>query len=60
MIGVAFWCKTKTTKVILSEEHSEYKWLSPENALKIVTHHGVVSNITHFINEKKRLGYKIE
>lgn len=60
MIGVAFWCKTKITKIILSEEHSEYKWVSPEEALKIVTHHIVISNITQFIKEKKRLGYKIE
>lgn len=56
MIGVAFWCKTKTNRIILSEEHSEYKWISPEEALKIVTHHIVVSNITQFIKEKKRLG----
>jgi len=60
MIGVTFLCKTKTTKIILSEEHSEYKSLSPEDALKFVTRQIVVSNITQFINEKKRLGYKIE
>jgi 8-oxo-dGTP pyrophosphatase MutT (NUDIX family) len=56
MIGITFWCKTKSKEVKLSNEHSEYKWLKPEDALEISEHHIVTSNIKQFIIEKKRLG----
>lgn len=56
MIGFTFWCKTNKNEVILSNEHVEYKWLNPEEALEISTHHIVTSNIQMFIKEKKRLG----
>lgn len=56
MIGITFWCKTKTMEVILSNEHVEYKWLNPEKALEISTHHIVTGNLEKFIIEKKRIG----
>jgi len=55
MIGLTFWCKTGTTKIVLSKEHVEYKWLKPEEALKISTHQIVTSNLIHYVKEKKRL-----
>jgi len=56
MIGLTFWCKTTTNDVILSNEHSEFRWLKPEAALGISEHHIVTRNLEKFINEKKRLG----
>ena len=56
MIGITFWCKTKTTEIVLSNEHVEYKWLKPEKALEISTHHIVTSNLEKFITEKRRIG----
>ncbi|MBC8495202.1 NUDIX domain-containing protein [archaeon] len=31
IIGVFFECKTNSDKVILSQDHSEYKWINPAN-----------------------------
>jgi 8-oxo-dGTP diphosphatase len=55
MIGVAFWCRTKETNVQLSDEHSDYLWIKPEKALKMLEHQVVKRCITKFINEQKRL-----
>lgn len=55
MVGVAFWCKTSLTNVKLSKEHVAYKWLQPEEALKISTHPDVTKCIEKFIEEKKRI-----
>ncbi len=60
MIGVNFWCKTTTKQVILSREHTEYRWLKPFAALEIVEHHIVKQIIEQFIREKKRLGLNVE
>ncbi|MBK5114592.1 MAG: NUDIX domain-containing protein [Candidatus Heimdallarchaeota archaeon] len=38
LIGISYWCKTKTSKVILSEEHTDYKWVTPEDALELTGH----------------------
>ena len=55
MIGVAFWCKTDQLKVKLSKEHVAFKWLQPEEALKISTHPDVTRCIEKFIEEKTRI-----
>ena len=55
MIGLTFWCKTKTREIILSDEHMEYKWLTQEDALKISNHQIVTSNLKQFIKEKNEL-----
>lgn len=60
MIGLTFWCKTKTREIILSNEHVEYKWLTPTDALKISNHQIVTSNLKQFIKEKKKLILKLE
>jgi len=38
LIGISYWCKTKTSKVKLSDEHTDYKWVEPEDALELVGH----------------------
>ncbi|MHA1212245.1 MAG: NUDIX domain-containing protein [Candidatus Heimdallarchaeota archaeon] len=55
LIGITFWCKTSERKIILSHEHTEYKWLEPHSALEISEHPVVTQNIKQFIDEKKRL-----
>lgn len=49
---VVFWCKTGTDAVSLSDEHTEYKWLTPEEGLRLVTHPGIRTEISAFINER--------
>ena len=55
MLGIAFWCKTKQIDIQLSKEHTEFKWLQPEEALKISTHPDVTRCIEKFIEEKMRI-----
>lgn len=36
--GVSFWCRYISGEVVIdSSEHSEYKWITPEEALNIIT-----------------------
>ncbi|NHJ86252.1 MAG: NUDIX domain-containing protein [Asgard group archaeon] len=55
MIGVTFWVKTTTREVKLSNEHLDYKWLKPLDALKLAEHPVIVSIIQKFIKEKSRV-----
>lgn len=38
LIGISYWCKTTTTNVTLSNEHTDFKWVSPEEALELIGH----------------------
>ncbi|MCL5010623.1 MAG: NUDIX domain-containing protein [Patescibacteria group bacterium] len=53
LVGIIYWCQTPSKKVILSEEHVEYKWLRPKQALKFVVHPGIKKDILAFIREAK-------
>lgn len=35
VIIIAFWCKTFSSNVKISDEHSEYRWVTPEEALDL-------------------------
>lgn len=52
IILVMYWCKTSETKVILSAEHSDYKWVKPEEALAYITHPEIKKDVVVFIKEK--------
>lgn len=52
IILVIFWCKTTQNKVILSKEHSDYKWVETEEALNYITHPEIRKDIETFIKEK--------
>ena len=55
MIGMTFWCKTKSVDIKLSHEHSEFVWKLPVKALELAEHPTVISSITNYIKERKRL-----
>ncbi len=55
MIGLTFWCRTKTSEIVLSDEHVEYRWLKPDEALSISSHHIVTSNLKQFIKERNEM-----
>jgi 8-oxo-dGTP diphosphatase len=55
MIGVSFWCKTSTTDIRLSDEHSAFAWVTLERALTMVEHSVVTGILTAFAEEKSRL-----
>ncbi|MDP2951105.1 MAG: NUDIX domain-containing protein [bacterium] len=54
LLGIIYWVKTQTKKIILSEEHSNYKWLKPKQALKIVTHPAIKKEILTFLKEHSK------
>jgi 8-oxo-dGTP diphosphatase len=51
LLIITYWCKAKSDQVVLSEEHTEYRWVSPEKALELAEHAGVRRDIQAFMNE---------
>ena len=51
LLIITYWCKAKSDQVILSDEHTEHQWVSPEEALELAEHVGVRRDIQAWINE---------
>lgn len=51
-VGISYWCKTKTTEVTLSNEHTAYQWVNPKQAIDIVNHPAVKQYIQIMLKEK--------
>ena len=51
MVEIVYRCSTQSDRVILSPEHSAYRWVSPEEGLAMVEHAGVRGDIEAFIEE---------
>jgi len=51
MLLITYWCKTESDQVALSEEHSEHKWVSADEALELAEHIGVRRDIRAWITE---------
>ncbi len=49
LIGITYYCRTNTREIRLSEEHSSYKWVLPETAIKMVGIDGVKRDINKYI-----------
>jgi 8-oxo-dGTP diphosphatase len=48
-LGVSFWCKYKSGEVVLdTNEQSDYKWVTTEEALSIITDENIRSSIQKF------------
>jgi 8-oxo-dGTP diphosphatase len=54
MIIITYWCRSHSDHVVLSQEHSEYRWLSPREALRLAEHEGVRSDLEAFLSEMAR------
>lgn len=52
MIVITYWCETSSNKVILSPEHDNYRWVSPEEALALIEDPPLKRNVQRFIEEK--------
>lgn len=53
LIGIVYWCASQSDQINLSHEHTEYRWLEPQAALKLVSHEGVKKDVEAFMREKK-------
>lgn len=52
-ITINFWCQTDNDEISISDEHTEYKWVNPEEALETIQIPSLKEIIEDFINEKQ-------
>lgn len=52
LVGIMYWCQASVEAVVVSEEHSDYQWVTVEEALKLVTKPSMQADIQAFIKEK--------
>lgn len=55
IFGFTFYCQTNQESFSLSEEHSEYQWVTPEEALSLIKVEGIRQDIEHFIKHRDSL-----
>jgi 8-oxo-dGTP diphosphatase len=48
---IIYWCKTTVDQVVISEEHSEYIWFSPQAAAELADYPAVRKELKIFIKE---------
>lgn len=53
LVGVTYACQTSSEQVSISSEHEGYQWVTPEEALKLVTDPGILDDVQRFIQLKK-------
>lgn len=54
LIGITFWVRTGQTKIKLTNEHQNYKWVAPQEALKIIQKEGLKRDVLKFIEKRSR------
>lgn len=52
LIGIIFWCRTESDEVRLSGEHTDYRWVTPDEALEVVAHPGIRADFEAFVRER--------
>lgn len=50
LIGITFLATTSNTEVKLSDEHEDYRWVEPKEALGLIKVDGIKRDINAFIN----------
>ena len=48
-----YWCQTNNEQVKISEEHSDFVWVTVEEALQMVTKPSMQADIKAFMRERK-------
>ena len=49
LIGITYRCRTETESITLSDEHSAYKWVTPEEGVTLAKVDGIIRDIRAFI-----------
>lgn len=50
LIGITFLATTEQIAINLSDEHDEYRWVTPVGALELITIEGIKRDINAYIN----------
>jgi 8-oxo-dGTP diphosphatase len=53
LIGVTYRGRVKSEQVKLSREHSEYRWVTPREALKLIKIEGIARDVKAFISKRR-------
>jgi len=53
LVGIMYWCKADTEEIKLSEEHTDFQWVSAKEALAMMEKPGMKKDIEAFIRERK-------
>ena len=56
IIGVTFYCQTSMQDFVISDEHSEYRWVTQEEALELISVIGIRQDIQAYKEGTERLG----
>lgn len=51
--GFTFHCKTKDQNIKISTEHSEFRWVEPKEALKLLKIDGIREDVRFFLEQKE-------
>jgi 8-oxo-dGTP diphosphatase len=49
LIGITYWVRSANEDVQLSFEHTQYRWVEPEEALELIAEEGIRRDIRRFI-----------
>ena len=52
LVGVMYWCKTDSEEVELSEEHSDFRWVTAAEALELIAKPSMRADVNAFIRER--------
>jgi 8-oxo-dGTP pyrophosphatase MutT (NUDIX family) len=52
LIGITFHCTSLTQEAHISDEHQRYAWVSPVEALKLITIEGIARDVSRFMDLK--------
>ncbi|HCU70967.1 MAG TPA: hypothetical protein DIC35_04460 [Candidatus Moranbacteria bacterium] len=52
LVGIMYWCKTDSEEIKVSEEHSDFRWVTPGEALEMVKKPSMQEDIKAFIRER--------
>ncbi len=52
LVGIMYWCEIDSEEVKISDEHSEYKWVTTDEALKMIEKPSMQADIRAFMVER--------
>jgi 8-oxo-dGTP pyrophosphatase MutT (NUDIX family) len=53
LIGLTFLATTASSKITLSAEHEDYRWVTPEDALNLIQVDGIKRDIQAFLDQSR-------